>query len=100
MMDRPHTPKGEKPAVTIANLERENDNLVKRIAELSRRLDIANNDNRDLELALDNANCDLAECGEIIEAAQAKVAKLESILCGYCQAIADVHHTGIEMVQP
>ena len=98
-MQRPPTPKGEKPSVTIANLERENDNLVRRIEDLSKRINQTNNDNRNLELALDNANRDLAECAEAIETAMAKVGKLESILCGYRQAVADVHHTGVEMVQ-
>ena len=36
-MQRPPTPKNEKPAVTIANLERENDNLAARIDELAKR---------------------------------------------------------------
>jgi hypothetical protein len=74
-MDRPRIPKGEKPSVTIANLERENDILVRRV-------------------------CELRGYRTELEASQAKVAKLESILCGYRQAIADVHHTNVEMVQP
>ena len=97
-MQRAHTPKNEKPAVTIANLERENDNLAARIDELSKRsigLELDRNEWRKLaderkRLSdfVDRNNVSLQEqCDE----AQAKIAKLESVLCGYRQAIADVH---------
>lgn len=98
-MNRPSIPKGEKPSVTIANLERENDNLVLRITELSKRLDRTNQDYSELEARCLSLSDDIGFYQGGVEEVQAKVAKLESILCGYRQAIADVHHTGVEMVR-
>jgi chromosome segregation ATPase len=104
MMQRAPTPKNEKPAVTIANLERENDNLADRIDELSKRnidLDRAVNEWRDeakrADHELDRRQVNLDISRSSLEAAQAKIAKLESVLCGYRQAIADVHGHYVEI---
>ena len=86
-MQRSATPKNEKPTVTIANLERENDNLTARIEELSKRnldLDKAMNEWRDEAKRshhhLNLRNERIENLGTELEAAQAKIAKLESVL--------------------
>jgi len=105
-MQRPPTPKNEKPAVTIANLERENENLSARIDELSKRnidLDRAVNEWRDeargADNQLDHRQARIDELSEELEQATAKIAKLESVLCGYRQAIADVHGHNVEVTR-
>jgi len=97
-MQRPATPKNEKPSVTIANLVRENDNLAARIDELSKmnmESGRAMNEWRDeakrADRELDRRQALIDALRYELEAAQAKIAKLESVLCGYRQAIADVH---------
>jgi chromosome segregation ATPase len=99
MMQRAPTPKNEKLAVTIANLERENDNLAARIDELSTRSLVAELDRNDWR---DAANDRLNVVGKLqtqLDEAQAKIAKLESVLCGYRQAIADVHGHDVEVTK-
>ena len=104
-MQRSPTPKSEKPAVTIANLERENDSLAKRIEELSKRsLDFQTQMNEwrveakktSQELLLRQGDLDVGRYH--LEAAQAKIAKLESVLCGYRQAIMDTSGHNINVV--
>jgi chromosome segregation ATPase len=99
-MDRHGIPKGEKPSVTIANLERENDMLVRRVCELRNKNSDLDREVRELKTDIESANHIMRGYRTELETSQAKVAKLESILCGYRQAIADVHHTNVEMVQP
>ena len=86
-MQRPTTPKNEKPAVTIANLERENDNLAARIDELSKRaigLELDRNQWRKLaeerKIRADVGDYTNSSLREQRDESQAKIAKLESVL--------------------
>ncbi len=97
-MQRAPTPKNERPSVTIANLERENDNLAARIDELAKRSLVAELDRNDWRDAANDRLNVVSGLQHSLEAAQAKIAKLESVLCGYRQAIADVHGQDVDMV--
>ena len=104
-MLRPPTPKNERPSVTIANLERGNDNLAARIDELSKRhlaIEIDRNEWRkkaqEQEREANFARLGSRTALESLEQAQAKIAKLESVLCGYRQAIMDVNGHIADMV--